>query len=258
MIKYLKDNFSYSNTNKLLIALLVVDFIFIIIHISTCFLYFIGKIENFGDYNYLVLTQDESFAEIFQYLKYIAVLVMIGNLYYVEKSYSYFSWFLLFGFFLADDALSLHESAGEVMVNKFGFKPMFGLRAVDFGELTFVAIMGLFILIPFIVTFFKGTIKFRKRTVDLFILLALMVFFGIGFDMLHEMLGENLKVGFVIGLIEDGGEMIVMSFIVWYIYFLITFNAKKEQYLFNLFFKKGTKFYGIGSSIKTFLFGNSV
>jgi hypothetical protein len=238
MIKYLRDNFSAKKTNKLLLILLIVDLVFIVIHIVTCFLYFIGKIENFGDYNFLVLTQDESFAEIFQYLKYVSVIVMIGYLMYVEKAYAYISWVLLFIFFLLDDSLSLHESMGEVLVEEFNFKPMFGLRAVDFGELTFVAIVGVAILLSFVLAYIKGNTIFKKRTIDLFILLGFMIFFGIGFDMLHEILGENLKVGFVIGLIEDGGEMIVMTLIVWYVYQLIKSDKKVKSYLFEFLYPK--------------------
>ncbi len=238
MIKYLRDNFSAKKTNKLLLILLFVDLIFVVVHIVTCFLYFIGKIENFGDYNFLVLTQDESFAEIFQYLKYLSVIIMIGYLMYVEKAYAYISWVLLFIFFLLDDSLSLHESMGEVLVKEFNFKPMFGLRAVDFGELTFVAIVGMAILLSFVLAYFKGNLIFKKRTIDLFILLAFMIFFGVGFDMLHEILGENLKVGFVIGLIEDGGEMVVMTLIVWYVYQLIASNKKVKSYLFEILYPK--------------------
>tara|TARA_R110000765_G_scaffold377964_1_gene468908 strand:- start:323 stop:1051 length:729 start_codon:yes stop_codon:yes gene_type:complete len=238
MIKYLRDNFSAKKTNKLLLILLIVDLVFVVIHIVTCFLYFIGKIENFGDYNFLVLTQDESFAEIFQYLKYLSVIIMIGYLIYVEKAYAYISWILLFIFFLLDDSLSLHESMGEVLVKEFNFKPMFGLRDVDFGELTFVAMVGMAILLSFVLAYFKGNLIFKKRTIDLFILLGFMIFFGIGFDMLHEILGENLKVGFVIGLIEDGGEMVVMTLIVWYVYQLIRSDKKIKSYLFEILYPK--------------------
>jgi len=241
MINYLRNNFSFKSANRLLGALLIIDLIFIIIHIITCFLYFIGKIENFGDYNILVLTQDESFAEIFQYLKYLSVIIMIGYLMNLEKAYAYISWVLLFVFFLLDDSLSLHESMGEVLVNKFNFKPMFGLRAVDFGELTFVAIVGMAILLSFVLAYFKGNLIFKRRTIDLFVLLAFMIFFGIGFDMLHEILGENLKVGFVIGLIEDGGEMVVMTLIVWYVYQLIKSDKKVKSYLFEILNPKQVK-----------------
>jgi hypothetical protein len=130
---------------------------------------------------------------------------------------------------------------GEFLVNEFNFKPMFGLRAVDFGELIFVGIVGLFLLLSFVLAYFKGTTMFRKRTIDLFVLLAFMIFFGIGFDMLHEILGENLKVGFVIGLIEDGGEMVVMTLIVWYVYQLIISDKKVKSYLFEILYPKQVK-----------------
>jgi hypothetical protein len=45
--------------------------------------------------------------------------------------------------------------------------------------------------------------------------------FGIGFDMVHVIFGEYLIVNFVIGLIEDGGEMIIVTLMVCYTYQLI-------------------------------------
>ncbi len=53
----------------------------------------------------------------------------------------------------------------------------------------------------------------------LFILL--LAFFGVFFDMVHVAIpwGESLW-----GIIEDGGEMLTMSIIVWYV-----FNLKIED-----------------------------
>ena len=231
MLKFLKNDLTIEVAKKLLLRLLLIDFIFIIIHITVCLVYYLGYIEDFGEYNFLVLTQDESYAEMFQYLKYIAFIVMTIYLISIEKSYAYISWVLLFLFFLLDDSLSLHELAGELLAEKYNFEPKFGLRAVDFGELGFVAVMGSIILFTMGIAYFRGGDSFKKRTHRLLFLLAFLVLFGVGFDMLHEMLGENLIVGFVIGLIEDGGEMLIVTLMVCYIYQLI---KPVDTYRFNI------------------------
>ncbi len=231
MLKFLQKDLTVEVAKKLLLRLLFIDLIFIIIHITVCLVYYLGYIEDFGEYNFLVLTQDESYAEVFQYLKYIAFIVMTIYLISIEKAYAYISWVILFLFFLLDDSLSLHELAGEFLAEKYHFEPKFGLRAVDFGELSFVAVMGLIILSALGIAYFKGGDVFKKRTHVLLFLLGFLVVFGVGFDMLHEILGENLKVGFVIGLIEDGGEMIIVTLMVCYIYQLI---KPVETYRINI------------------------
>jgi len=221
MRQFLNKYISLDIAKKLLLKLFFIDLIFVVIHISVCLVYYLGYIENFGDYNFLVLTQDKSFAEIFQYFKYALFIGITIYLIIKEKSYAYISWILLFLFMLLDDSLSLHEFAGEYLAGKYNFQPKFELRAVDFGELIFMALAGLIVLFTLGMTYFKSGAVFRKRTHSILFLLGFLVLFGVGFDMLHEILGENLKVGFVIGLIEDGGEMIIVTIMVCYVYQLL-------------------------------------
>lgn len=59
---------------------------------------------------------------------------------------------------------------------------------------------------------------------DVGFLVVLLVIAGVGVDMLHSVIvresqNEALKVGFA--LLEDGGELIIMSFIVWYAFSLL-------------------------------------
>ncbi len=221
MIKYLRKYVTLEVAKKLLLRLFFIDLVFMIIHISVCLIYYLGYIDDFGEYNFLVLTQDESYAEMFQYLKYIAFIGITVFLIQNERSYAYISWILLYLFMLLDDSLSLHETAGEFLAEKYNFEPKFGLRAVDFGELSFIGAVGLVVLFTLGISYFKGSSIFKERTRTLMFLLGFLVIFGVGFDMLHEILGENLKVGFVIGLIEDGGEMLIVTLMVCYAYQLI-------------------------------------
>lgn len=234
MLKLIRENFSSSKANNLIGTLIVFDLFFVAIHFVAFLLFYLGHIEDINDYYYLALTKDGSWAEFFQYLKYLFVLVFVVHLMYSKKKFFYLSWFLLFLFFLFDDALSLHEKVGEIFAKEVDFQPMLGLRKVDFGELAFVLVIGLAILSVFIITYFKGGPVYRKRTIDMLILLALMIFFGVGFDLLHVALGEDDRVSFILGLIEDGGEMVTMSIIVWYVFRLLPSQDKKENYLFQL------------------------
>ncbi|MGC1514359.1 MAG: hypothetical protein WA810_02185 [Maribacter sp.] len=234
MLKLIKRSFYSPQAYGLIRVLLLLDVCFIAIHILVFFLYYIGQIDDYRNYNFLDVTNDGSLAEFFQYLKYFFVLIMLVHLVYSKKRYPYISWFLLFAFFLLDDSLSLHETFGEVLVDAFNFQPMFGLRDLDFGELTFILSVGLILLSGLIIALIKGDSVFRKRTIDLLLLLLFFTYFGVGFDMLHVFLGENPRVAFIIGIIEDGGEMVTMSVMVWYILYFLSSQDDDRNYLFRL------------------------
>ena len=98
---------------------------------------------------------------------------------------------------------------------------MFYLRAIDFGELI-VSFFSGFILLTSIGVSLLFTDNYVKQTSKhLFFLLIMLAFFGIFVDMLHEALPWAKT---IMGLIEDGGEMIVISITVWY-----TFGIETSQ-----------------------------
>ena len=56
-------------------------------------------------------------------------------------------------------------------------------------------------------------------------MLALLVFFGIFVDMIQTML-EETALGSILAAVEDGGEMVVMSIIAWFV-FNLNFENKE-------------------------------
>jgi hypothetical protein len=138
---------------------------------------------------------------------------------------------------LLDDALQFHERFSEWVVEMFNYQPMFGLRAQDLGELTYVAVFGPIILLFLILGFYKGDKKFRNINIDLALLFALFLFFGVVVDMLHSLTGGNRYTLLFMILLEDGGEMIVLSVIAWYFYYIALRYEKHDNYLYQYFIK---------------------
>jgi hypothetical protein len=50
----------------------------------------------------------------------------------------------------------------------------------------------------------------------------MLAFFGVFFDMVHSATKIGRNVRFTLGMFEDGGEMFVMSLILWYTFLLKT------------------------------------
>jgi hypothetical protein len=117
---------------------------------------------------------------------------------------------------------------------KLGFTGMFNLRAQDFGEISVTAVVVVVFLILMLVTYRFSDYTSRRISHDLIIMMFALAFCGIFLDLVH--------VAFVIGvgnsvlldlfnplftLLEDGSELVVMSFIAAYTFSL--FDVLQSQ-----------------------------
>ena len=233
---YFKQNFSHKKANRTLAILLSLDIVFIILHALLVYLVFI-RIDFDWSITPFMLNNDDGYPEMFQYLKFLAAIIMLIYLLIKGKGIGYISWLLLFVLMLFDDSLKLHERFGAWVVEKFNYKPMFGLRDVDLGELTFVALFGIVLLFFIVIGYYYGDKKYRKTNIDLGILFFILLCFGVGVDMIHEFVEYNRYSDLLIILIEDGGEMIALSLFVWYFLFTILKPINHDTYLFQYFYK---------------------
>jgi len=200
----------YASTLVLLAMLLAVDTLFIAMHALHAW----SPLLNAGHY---AIDADGGMAELYQYIKFIWLLGCLGLAFLQSRLKVYLAWIVLFAALLLDDAAQLHETVGGMLAQTFGFRPAFGLRAKDFGELVFAAAMGCFAVLLVAVTFWRGNQTSRHISSDLLCLLCALAFFGVFFDALHTIAFFKAP-GLVaaLTLIEDGGEMLVVSAITAY------------------------------------------
>lgn len=205
-------------STKVLFLLLLSDFAFMLVH----GIYTMDLVSN----DIYSIDTDGGYAEMFQYIKEYWIVVILFVLAIRRKHIIYFAWSSLFMYFLLDDSLKIHETFGTYLVNYFEFQPMFQLRAQDLGELGVSILFGL-LLFTFISASYLFSDNVAKRiSKHLFILVISVAFFGVIVDMLHTIIpwGKTL-----FGFIEDGGEMLVMSIIVWYVINLQIDPVKQEK-----------------------------
>jgi hypothetical protein len=117
----------------------------------------------------------------------------------------------------------------------FNFIPPFNLRKQDIGEIVFTSAIGIFLISNLFWEYRNGSILFRKLSNDLTLGLAGLIFFGIGMDFLHAAIDLGRTAGHVLGTIEDGGEMIVISLIVWYLAVVLIQKGKPSGYFHEIF-----------------------
>ena len=132
---------------------------------------------------------------------------------------------------LLDDAFSFHETSGKFLALLLDIQPTMGLRPVDYGELLYALAVGIIILPLMAYCYISGDKTFKKSFVDLSLLLIVLLFFGVFMDMLHSYFSDIYPLGGIFGLLEDGGEMIALSLIAWYMLFIAISTNNRQVYL---------------------------
>ena len=219
-----------SNALLFLILLFCFDFAFIILNLISSYTDFLSN-PSFS------LGTERGYSEVYQYIKYFWIIILLIFLSF-KKSINFFSWVIAFTYILIDDSLQFHERIGARIGANLNFSPPFGLRLQDIGEVTVTLITGIFIFILLVHSFKRGNLLFRKVTIDLILLILIFMFFGVFVDMLHQTITSVRELKYFFGIIEDGGEMLSVSFIFWYS-ILICFKKEEDnicfyKYVYNL------------------------
>ena len=206
---------------KFLALLIVTDLAFILLHLL---FYLPGSYshiflsEVIWHKKSLLLTQDQGFAEVFQYIKefWIVLLLILG--YWQRKNMVFFGWALFFSYLLLDDFLSIHEIVGAIIGNLWYFPNILNLQGSDLGEIIFLATVGIIFLTSIGYSHAQSKYRDRKHSNFLiFFLLALMIP-AVILDVVHAAVDNNRFLYLVFSLLEDGGEHIVMSLTLAFVY----------------------------------------
>lgn len=194
-----------------LALLLAGDALFILLHLALVF-------TPLSAAKMFYLDVDGGVAEWYQYLKLAVIVWLLAALTRQQRQPLYAVWLALFAFLLLDDALRLHETAGLWLANQVGLPPLVGLRPRDLGELLFVGLVALFLLTVLVAAYQHSDGRTRHFSLSLILTLLALGFVGVGMDMLEQMATGWRVLHELFIVIEDGGEMIVVSGLVWLVY----------------------------------------
>ena len=162
----LVDNHLEYFSLKLLILLVITDLLLILLYIS-CWLpsssYISTAIFSTVPHEELLwITEDWSYAEIFQYIKELWIVAILGFGYWKRQNILFLAWALLFSYLLLDDSLSIHETIGSKLSDFFQFQDVFNLRSADFGETLVSATVGIAFSIFISWAYFQSNSTDRK------------------------------------------------------------------------------------------------
>ena len=217
--------FNKQNATLFLILLFFGDLTFVVVH----FISFYTPYLNFEIYS---LFNDRAIPEIYQYIKWLWISILLIYVSKRKRSFNNATWALVFTYLLLDDALSIHEKVGAYFAKNFNFIPPLGLRLEDIGELAVTATIGIILLLLVAWVYLKGDQAFKKVSHEMLLLILALVFFGVGVDMVLIVLNLGGELDNILGVIEDGGEMLVASLIFWYVFILSTRDENSSSYIF--------------------------
>ena len=162
----------------------------------------------------LKITRDRGYAEYFQYAKELVIVGALGLLASRKRSLLYGTWAVVFCYVLLDDAFWIHERWGLWLSLNFDFPLVLGLRTRDLGEFIVSAFFGSVFLIVGLVAYRRGTREAKRVSLLLVAMICGLVLFGIAVDLMHQMVTQEALYA-VLSMVEDGGEHVVMSLILW-------------------------------------------
>ena len=195
---------------RLVCFLLLVDALFVILHL----LY--GHTGLLADPAFR-LDWEQGYPEIFQYAKMAGIVLMLAMLTWQQRAPVYHHWLLLFLYLLLDDAFMIHETAGGLLANEPALPSLAGAHPQDVGELLVYACAGLFFLTTLTFTYQRSDRPARELSQYLVLLVLSLGFFSVILDLAQHQ-SSNSFLFPLLGIVEDGGEHVVISSITSFLF----------------------------------------
>ena len=196
--------------------LLCIDLAFVLIHTIHVWTPWLGN-KKYS------IEADHGLAEVYQYIKLVWMVACLATAFLQTRIKVFISWTILFAFLLLDDAAQIHESVGFWLGQRFGLPAIAGLRPDDFGEILFAAFIGGLTIGVVAYTLWRGEPRARQVSRDILCLLCVLAFFAVGVDTLHVIAYfSSSPLSPVLAMIEDGGEMIVISVLTCYTFDIVS------------------------------------
>ncbi len=153
-----------------------------------------------------LLSRDQGFPELFQYLKEGAVIWLLVDLVRRHGGALYAAWAAVFAYLLIDDSLRVHERAGEALGSALNLGSRFGIDQRDLGQIIVSALAATVLLGLIWLAFGRDRSSARLLTAQLLVLSAALGFFGV--------VADSIDAIDLFGVVEDGGEMATVSLMV--------------------------------------------
>lgn len=214
----------YDDSHKLLVFMLSAQGLFIVIYLIFAF-------ADSGEHMtwFVNINKDNNLSESFQYVQEIWIITLLILLIIKTKNYFLIYWPITFVMFLAEDAFGLHERKSFKVAGFFNLDNITrNTELLDIAGQIIVLVVGAMVFFGLLVVIYRfGNKEFRRVSKSLFIFLAIIAFFAIVVDAVHQYVTNEILMP-ILAVIEEGGEMVTTSFIVWYLFGLVGKSWDKD------------------------------
>lgn len=202
----------------LLLLLLLADAALIALHVSMKLL---GVPQEYT----FDLASERGFGEFFQYVQILWAAAMLALLTLRDRVGVYAAWLVVCVVFAADDGLELHERAGQRFADAF---PGLGSLAPHLGELVWMAAVGAVLATIVALAYRRAPSEAKAVSLVLAALFGVLVFFGVVIDVIHHTVFQAPVFSVPMTVLEDGGEIVAMSFVVVFL-FAVAFSGHRPE-----------------------------
>lgn len=206
------------DSTKFLLLLISADILFLILHFMHRVPLFRGFFPYFGNTAFSIF-MDLGLAESYQYVKELWIIILLILVTIQTSKFVYLTWGPLFLYFFLDDMLKIHEDLGGFIARNFDYPTLLNMRAKDMGEFAVSVFFGLLFLILICAAYYLGDNQVKRDFLRLMILVAALFFFGVVVDM-FDIAVHGVILKQFLGILEDFGEMLVISLLCWYVFVL--------------------------------------
>ena len=202
--------------------LLSIDVALIVLHL-------VNYWRPIGDHNAFYLEDNNSYAELYQNIKWVAMILLSMLIAHSTDNKKYYSWTVIFLFLFLEDVFRVHQEVAS-FISAYFFSGM-ATRQWKLLEILIASAIGLIVIAPLVWNYIKAETLFKQRSKIVIALLIMLVFFGIGMDQAHRLyfIWKSWKREFIVGIIEDGGEMITATYLLAYQAMLIISPIQKNR-----------------------------
>ena len=173
------------------------------------------------------LEADGGLPETYQYIKTFWIALSMASTFWRTRVGLYGAWAVVFSFLLIDDAGQIHERVGKWLGRSYQLPVAFGLRPEDIGEQLFAALVGASMLALVGFASWRGSGQSKSVSRDILCLVVALAFVGVAVDALHVIAYVHRSLlAQVLLVIEDGGEMLVISALTAYAFHVASHGGR--------------------------------
>jgi len=205
------------HARNLVILVFCVDFLFIFIHLAFHGAFYLGQIPDLDTFENFNITTDHSYPELFNYLQLLFVAAVLFMISYHTRSPLFTILAFCFIYVFLDDSMRFHEIGGGWLVENLNLPAIAGMRSQDLGEFMIFATAGGVFFASLVLAWCYAEAVYRRYAVVFAMLLFLLAFFAVFIDIFRRILvpDTNSVLRGMVGVIEDGGEMLVAALSCW-------------------------------------------